>query len=150
MALGKQLHVEIVTQTGSVFSNDADEVVAPGGEGQLGILPNHAPLMTTLTIGALHIKRNGGEDTLFVGGGFMEVHNNNVIILADDAENANDIDEAKAEEARRRAQQLLEQRAEGTDVAALQGQIERALGRIHVAEIHRTRRRRTDLPGQSQ
>lgn len=150
MALGKQLHVEIVTQTGSVFSNDADEVVAPGGEGQLGILPNHAPLMTTLTIGALHIKRNGGEDALFVGGGFMEVHNNNVIILADDAENANDIDEAKAEEARRRAQQLLEQRAEGTDVAALQGQIERALGRIHVAEIHRTRRRRTDLPGQSQ
>ena len=150
MALGKQLHVEIVTQTGSVFSNDADEVVAPGGEGQLGILPNHAPLMTTLTIGALHIKRNGGEDTLFVGGGFMEVHNNNVIILADDAENANDIDEAKAEEARRRAQQLLEQRAEGTDVAALQGQIERALGRIHVAEIHRTRRRRNDLPGQSQ
>jgi len=144
-----QLHIEVVTQSGVIYSGDADEVVAPGGEGQLGILPRHAPLMTTLAIGALHIKHGNSEDTLFVGGGFMEVLRDKVTILADDAERASDIDEAKAEEARKRAQQLLEQRVEGVDVGMLQGQIERALGRIRVAEVHRTRRRHTELPGQN-
>lgn len=142
------LHVSIVTQSGSVFDGVSDEVVAPGGAGQLGILPRHAPLMTTLTIGALHIKHNGGEETFFIGGGFMQVLHNQVNILADDAEHAADIDEAHAEEARRRAQQSLDQQASDVDTAALQGEIQRALGRIHVAEIARRRGsgRRPQMP----
>ena len=149
MASGLTLHVEVVTTTGAVYTGDADEVVAPGGEGQLGILPRHAPLMTTLTIGALHIKHDGTEDTLFIGGGFMEVSDNRVVILADEAERATDIDEAKAEQARQRAQRDLAAATSDVDRAALEGQIERALGRIRVTEIQRTRRsRRGELPPQ--
>jgi F-type H+-transporting ATPase subunit epsilon len=143
------LHVEVVTQTGAIYANDADEVVAPGSEGQLGILPRHAPLMTTLKIGALRVKHGGNEETIFIGGGFMEVFNDEVTILADDAERAANIDEAAAEEARRRAQTLLEQQTGDTDVAFLQGQIERAIGRLRVAEVHRQHRRRPELPTQS-
>jgi len=143
------LHVEVVTQAGAIYSQDADEVIAPGSEGQMGILPRHAPLMTTLQIGALHVRHDGVEDTLFVGGGFLEVYQGRVTILADEAEHAADIDEAAAEEARRRAQQLLEQQAGEVDIAFLQGQIERALGRIRVAEIQRRRRgTRPQLPQQ--
>lgn len=148
MAQRLTLQVEVVTTTGLVFEGPADEVIAPGGEGQLGILPRHAPLMTTLTIGALHIKHAGSEETLFIGGGFMEVSDNRVIVLADDAERASDIDEARAEEARRRAQQQLDQAAGDIDRAALEGEIERAIGRIHVAEIQRRRRPRRELPSQ--
>ena len=150
MAQRPTLFVQVVTTTGEVYANQADEVIAPGSEGQLGILPRHAPLMTTLNIGALVIKRAGGEETLFIGGGFMEVADNRVIVLADDAERASDIDEARAEEARRRAQQDLEQAQSDVDRAALTGEIERALGRIRVAEIQRTRRsRRAVAPPES-
>ncbi len=148
MANGLTLQVQVVTTTGLIYEGEADEVVAPGSEGQLGILPRHAPLMTMLKVGALHIKHNGGEETLFVGGGFMEVSNNQVIVLADDAERAADIDEARAEEARRRAEEALATAASDVDRAALEGQIERALGRLRVAEIQRHRRPRRELPSQ--
>src|SRR5271165_2643737 len=115
MAQQHRLHVDVVTAAGTTFSGDADEVIAPGSEGQMGILPSHAPLLTTLKIGALIIKRGAGEDTIFVAGGFMEVYHNQVTVLADDAEHADDIDEARAEEARRRAQHLLEQRSSDVD-----------------------------------
>lgn len=139
MAQRGALRVSIVTATGSIFSGDADMVVAPGGDGQLGILPHHAPLLTTLKIGALHIRRRGNEETIFIGGGFMEVYQDTVTILADDAEHADDIDEARAQEARRHAEQLLEQQTSDVDRAALVGEIERALGRIRVADIRRQR-----------
>jgi F-type H+-transporting ATPase subunit epsilon len=148
MAQRLTLQVEVVTTTGRIFEGEADEVVAPGSEGQLGILPRHAPLMTTLKIGALHIKLNGAEETLYVGGGFMEVAHQHVIVLADDAERGADIDEAHAQEARRRAQQALEQATGDVDRAALEGALEVAIQRLHVAEISRTRHRRRELPGQ--
>jgi F-type H+-transporting ATPase subunit epsilon len=140
------LRVEVVTATGSIFTGDADEVVAPGGDGQLGILPRHAPLLTTLTIGALHIKRRGTEQTLYIGGGFMEVYHDLVTILADDAQRAETIDEAQAEEARHRAETLLAQRVSDVDRTALVGEIERSLGRLRVAEIRRQRSGRRNLP----
>jgi F-type H+-transporting ATPase subunit epsilon len=147
MANGLTLHVEVVTTAGGVYTGDADEVIAPGSEGQLGILPRHAPLMTTLAVGALHIKHGGTEDTLFIGGGFMEVSDNRVIVLADEAERATDIDEARAQQARDRARRALDQATSDVDRAALAGELERALGRIRVAEIQRTRRaRRGELP----
>lgn len=140
------LHVTIVTAQRTVFEGEAEMVNAPGGEGDLGILPRHAPLITTLRVGELRVRQNGVDDSFFVGGGFLEVNNNAVTILADDAERAASIDEAHAQEARRRAQALLEQRGEGVDQAEVAAQLERAIGRIRVAEIHRRRGGRSRPP----
>ncbi len=146
MAQRPTLYVQVVTTTGEVHAGEADEVIAPGTEGQLGILPRHAPLMTTLKVGALVIKHAGTEETLFIGGGFMEVADNRIIVLADEAERASNIDEAAAQEARRRAEADLAQDRSNVDRAALTGDLERALGRIRVAEIQRTRRTRRAEP----
>jgi len=134
------LHVRVITAERQVFEGEADMVVAPGSEGQLGILPRHAPLITTLAAGELRIKFQGDEEALFVAGGFMEVRPNSVMVLADDAEIAADIDEAHAEAARRRAQELLAQRTADIDQAALQAELQRAVARLKVAEQHRRRR----------
>src|SRR5215472_4299375 len=97
------LHVEIVTQERNVYSGEADMVVAPGSEGVMGILPRHASLLTTLQPGELRLKHEGAEEeAIFVAGGFLEVHHQVVTVLADAAERAEDIDTARAEEARRR------------------------------------------------
>ncbi len=147
MAQRLLLRVEVVTAAGRIYSSEATEVVAPGSEGVLGILPRHAALLTTLKIGALRVKHGGTEDVLFVSGGFMEVYDNKVTVLADEAEHAADVDEARAEEARRRAQALLEQHIGTEEEAALRGEIERAIGRLHVAEFHKQRvARRTPTP----
>ena len=140
MSQRQTLHVSIVTAEQTVFDGEAEMVIAPGSEGQLGILPRHAPLLTTLQLGELRIREHGGtEESLFVAGGFLEVNHNVVTILADDAERASDIDEAHAEEARRRAAETLA-RAPEPDVAALAAaELERAVGRLHVAEIQRRR-----------
>jgi len=99
------IHCEVVTVERLVFDDNVDMVIAPGIEGQLGILPGHAPLMTALTIGELVLRQEGLEDTvLAVGGGFMEVGPHHVIILADSAERADEIDQARAEAARQRAE----------------------------------------------
>src|SRR5579864_5288531 len=101
------LHVEVVTAERSLYSGEANMVEAPGGLGQLGILPHHAALLTTLKPGTLEIRSNGTEETFFVSGGFLEVSNNKVTVLADTAEHAESIDEARAQEARRRAEERL-------------------------------------------
>src|SRR5579885_1651732 len=130
MATRPTLHVEVVTQDRNVYSGEADMVVAPGSEGVLGILPRHAPLLTLLKVGELRIKHDNDEDALFVAGGFMEVYHNVVTVLADAAERAEDIDAARAEEARRRAQAALEQRETDVDRGAMVGAMERALTRL--------------------
>ena len=149
MATRPTLHVEVVTQDRNVYSGEADMVVAPGSEGVLGILPRHAPLLTLLKVGDLRVKHDNDEDVLFVAGGFMEVYHNVVTVLADAAERAEDIDEARAEEARRRAQVALEQRETDVDRGAMVGAMERALTRLKVAETVRQRhggRRRPPQP----
>jgi F-type H+-transporting ATPase subunit epsilon len=151
MAMRPTLHVEVVTQDRNVYNGEADMVVAPGSEGVLGILPRHAPLLTLLKVGDLRLKHGNDEDILFVAGGFMEVYHNTVTVLADAAERAEDIDEARAEEARRRAQVALEQRETDVDRGAMVGALERALVRIKVAETARQRhgiRRRPQPPPQ--
>ena len=150
MATRPTLHVEVVTQDRNVYSGEADMVVAPGSEGVLGILPRHAPLLTLLKVGELRIKRDNQEEALFVAGGFMEVYHNVVTVLADAAERAEDIDEARAEEARRRAQVSLDQREADVDQGAMLGSLERALGRLKVAETVRRRHggRRPQQPTQ--
>jgi F-type H+-transporting ATPase subunit epsilon len=133
------LHVTIVTALRTVFEGESEMVNAPGSEGQLGILPRHAPLLTLLGVGELRVRQNGVDEGFFVGGGFLEVNNNVVTVLADDAERAANIDEARAQEARRRAQTLLEQRGTEVDQAAAAAELEHALGRLRVAELHRRR-----------
>ncbi len=99
-----KLRVEVVTGEREVLvQDDVDMVVAPGIEGQLGILPEHAALITTLVSGELRIARGGAEDALAISGGFLEIADDRVIVLADAAEHAEEIDLARAEEARRRA-----------------------------------------------
>src|SRR3981189_3109035 len=113
-------HVQIVTAEREVFADDAvDMVVAPGAEGVVGILPRHAPLLTTLNPGMVRIKKGGSEEAMAVGGGFLQVARDQVLILADTAERDGGIDEARAEEGRRRAR-------ETTDESTPSGQLHQA------------------------
>lgn len=102
------LRVQIVTAEREVLAeDDVDMVVARGADGVLGILPRHAALLTTLVPGIVRIKRGDAEEAMSVGGGFLQVARDKVLILADTAERANEVDEARAEEGRRRAQEVL-------------------------------------------
>src|SRR5436305_6843351 len=104
-----KLRFEIVTGERLVFSaDDVDMVVAPGTDGELGVLPRHAPLVTTLKPGVLRVKQGVQETEMAVSGGFMEVRPDRVTVLADTAERATEIDEARAEESRQRALRTLQ------------------------------------------
>src|SRR5438477_5686370 len=132
MAAGDTLHVEVVTAERELYSGEADAVNAPGSEGRLGILPQHAALLAFLKAGELRIELQGAEDAIFVSGGFLEVYKNSVTILADAAEHAEEIDQARAETARRQAQERLSQAQSEQERAELQAALERALIRLHV------------------
>jgi F-type H+-transporting ATPase subunit epsilon len=103
------IHCEIVTQDRPLFSGDADMVVAPGSEGVLGILPHHTPLLTTLSYGILVVKQGAKEEAFAIAGGIMEVLPEAVTVLADVGERVEEIDVARAEAAKARAEQLLNQ-----------------------------------------
>jgi len=135
-----KLHVGILTVEGVRFNGEADFVVAPGSQGELGILPRHIPLLTPLAAGAVKVRNDNDEQFFFVSGGFLEVRPDQVTILADSAERAEDIDESRAEEARRRAQSAIEQKAMDADRAAAIGALARAEARLRLAELRRRRR----------
>jgi F-type H+-transporting ATPase subunit epsilon len=101
------IRCEIVSQDRTVFAGDVDIVVLPGAGGEMGILPKHAPVLTTLKYGVVKIRKNGKEDLFTVAGGVAEVQPDIVTILADAAENINEIDVARAEAARTRAEEIL-------------------------------------------
>ncbi|GAB4321726.1 MAG: F0F1 ATP synthase subunit epsilon [Dehalococcoidia bacterium] len=141
------LSVEIVTAERVVrVEEGVDVLIAPGSEGQLAILPRHAPLMTTLDIGELVFRRGTEESHFAVTGGFMEVRGDRVIVLADAAEAEEEIDITRAAEARARAEERLkrarEQAVSDVDMARAQASLQRALLRLRVAE----RRRRQPGP----
>ncbi|HEX6484236.1 MAG TPA: F0F1 ATP synthase subunit epsilon [Ktedonobacteraceae bacterium] len=145
------LHVEVVTAERELYRGEASMVNAPGSEGQLGILPQHAALLTILKPGAMRIQLNDAEEPLFVSGGFLEVNNDVVTVLADTAEYAEEIDEARAEEARRRAQERLDQSLSEQERAEVLAAVERATARLQVAELARRRtRRRLQVPPSEQ
>jgi len=131
-----KLQVELVTAEGRVLSEEADFVLAPGIDGDLGVLPHHIPLLTPLRNGEVLVRNDDAEHVLFVAGGFLEILPDKVTILADAAERAEDIDEARAEESRRRAQELLSQEASNAEAASA---LERATLRLRVAEVRRRR-----------
>jgi F-type H+-transporting ATPase subunit epsilon len=134
-----QIRCEIVTAERTVFEGDVDLVLAPGMGGQLGILPHHAPLMTALSFGELVLRREGLPDEFIaIGGGFMEAGPEHVIILADSAERAEEIDVARAEEARQRARETMAQkRKEDVDFARAEASLRRSLIRLKVAQRRR-------------
>ena len=134
------IRLEVVTAERVVFSEDVETVVAPGIEGQLGILPHHAPLMTILHTGELRVRKSGEEFSLAISGGFFEVRPDRIIVLADVAERAEEIDLSRAEEAKRRAQEELKRRPPGVDLAQAEAALARALVRLKVGE---RRKRRT-------
>ena len=134
------LRLEIVTAERTVFADDVSEVVAWGVEGQLGILPHHAPLMTMLQPGDLLIKKDDEEHYLAISGGFLEVRPDKVIILADACERAEEIDVERAEAARRRAEEILKTRPPEMDTATAEAALRRSLARIKVAERRRRKK----------
>ena len=137
-----KLSLEIVTAERLVYSADVDVVIAPGIEGQLGILPQHAPLMTMLQPGELMVRQDGEEHSIFVSGGFLEVQGDKVTVLADTAERAEEIDIARAEEAKLRAEQRIALPSTEADHARVQAAMLRSLMRLKVAEKSRKRRPR--------
>ncbi len=135
------LRLDIVTAERAVYSDDVDIVIAPGVLGQLGILPHHTPLMTMLEPGELIARKGSDEFSLVVSGGFLEVRPDRVIVLADTAERAEEIDISRAEEAKRRAEQHLAEKAvPGADAARAGAALSRSLIRLRVARRRRRRR----------
>ena len=145
------MQIAVVTGEREIYRGEAEEVIAPGVEGVLGILPHHAALLTALKTGTMRIKLGGAEDNLFISGGFLEVYNNAVTVLADAAEHADEIDQARAEAARRRAQERLAQEKDERERRRLNGELERAITRLHIVETTRRRgTRRIQMPPSSE
>lgn len=136
--------LEIITAERQVFADDVNVVVAPGIEGELGILPHHAPLMTMLNPGELLIRKDGEEIYLAVSGGFLEVRPDKVIILADACERAEEIDIERAEQAKRRAEERLSSHPPQLDASRAEAALRRSLARLKVVE-RRRRKLKSDL-----
>jgi F-type H+-transporting ATPase subunit epsilon len=137
-----RLQCEIITQERRVFDEEVDIVIAPGTEGEMGILPQHAPLIAALDYGELRVRQGGKELLFAIGGGVLQVSNDHVIVLADSAEQAEEIDVARAEAARQRARKTMEEGPpeDPEAYAALQAAIQRANLRLKVAAHRRPRR----------
>lgn len=132
------LLLEIVTPERQVFSEEVESVVCPGVEGELGVLPHHAPLLTTLGVGELRIRRGGEEEFFAIAGGFVQVRPDKVVVMAETADMASEINLEAAEEARREAERALaEGFEEPADLARARASLQRALLRIRVAERRR-------------
>jgi F-type H+-transporting ATPase subunit epsilon len=132
------LLLEIVTPERQVFSEQVDSVVCPGIEGELGVLPHHAPLLTTLGVGELRIRRGGEEEFFAIAGGFVQVRPDKVVVMAETADMASEISIEAAEEARREAERALaEGFEEPADLARARASLQRALLHIRVAERRR-------------
>ena len=129
------LQLEIVTPERLAYSDEVDAVVLPGAEGELGVLPHHAPLISTLGAGELRLRKGGAEESFAIVGGFLQVLPDKVVVMAETADMASEIDLEKAQEARRQAEQALESGfVEGADLAAARASLQAALIRIRVAE----------------
>jgi F-type H+-transporting ATPase subunit epsilon len=139
------INLQVVTAERIILNDEVDSLVAPGADGELGILPRHAPLLSGLKPGELRYRRAGEENFLAIGGGFIEVLNNKVIVLADSAERSEEIDLERAEAARKTAEQALQNRGQMSveDLAAAEASLRRALIRLDIG----TRRRGSSRSG---
>jgi F-type H+-transporting ATPase subunit epsilon len=129
------LRLEIVTPEKLAFEDDVDSVVLPGSQGELGVLPHHAPLVSTLGVGELRIRKGANEEAFAIAGGFLQVLPDKVVVMAETADMASEIDVEKAEAARREAEKALESGyVEGADLSAARASLQQALLRLRVAE----------------
>jgi F-type H+-transporting ATPase subunit epsilon len=146
------LQVAVVTGEKEIYRGEASMVIAPGADGEMGILPHHAALLTSLQTGEMRIKLGDAEEALFISGGFLEVYNDLVTVLADVAEQAEEIDEQRAQAARQRAQDRLANVQDERERQRLSGDLARAVTRLRIVETTRRRgtRRIQRLPQQSE
>jgi F-type H+-transporting ATPase subunit epsilon len=136
----KTIHVDIVSAEGEIFSGEAEIVFVPATEGELGITPRHAPLLTLIKAGEVRVKTAAGEQSVFVGGGALEVQPRKVTILADTAVRAHDIDEAAALAAKQRAEEALASKEDKIDQARALAELAMAAAQLKLLEkIRKTR-----------
>jgi F-type H+-transporting ATPase subunit epsilon len=141
MADAHTIHVDVVSAEGEIFSGLAEMVFAPGSEGELGIAPRHAPLLTLLKAGEVRVKTADGEHSIYVGGGALEVQPNKITILADTAVRAKDLDEAAALAAKQRAEEALAGKIDKLDQAQALAELARAAAQLKLIERLRKIRR---------
>ncbi len=135
MAEAATIHVDIVSAEGELFAGEASEVIAPASQGDVGILPRHAPLLSLLKPGEVRVRTPDGEEHhFFVGGGALEVQPTRVTVLADTALRARDIDEAAALAAKQRAEEALKDRAGHITLAEAQAELARAIAQLKVIQ----------------
>jgi F-type H+-transporting ATPase subunit epsilon len=133
--MANTIHVDIVSAEGEIFSGTARMVFAPAIEGEIGIAPRHAPLLTNLRAGEVRVQTEAGEEHLFyVGGGAIEIQPHLVTVLADTALRARDIDEAAALAAKQRAEESLKDKASAIDVAEAQAELARAAAQLRLLQ----------------
>jgi F-type H+-transporting ATPase subunit epsilon len=130
------LKLEIVTPEAKIYSEDVDMVTLPGVEGEMGIFPMHVPLMTQVTAGELVARKNGQDHFLAVGEGFVEITGERVAVMTDMAIKADDIDEMKAEEARKRAEERLAQKLGDEETAMVTAALAASLAQLKVKRRH--------------
>ena len=128
------IELEIVTPERLAYSGEVDSVVLPGAEGEMGVLPHHAPLLATLGVGELRIRKGGEEEFFAIAGGFVQVRPDKVVVMAETADMASEIDLEKAQEARREAEQALESGDQDVNLEAARIALAGALLRIRLAE----------------
>ena len=140
--MANTIHVDIVSAEGQIYAGDASMVFAPAVEGEIGIAPRHAPLLTNLRPGEVRVQAPGEPEELsfFIGGGALEVQPHQVTVLADTAVRARDLDEAAALDARRRAQDAMQERTDKIELAEAQAELARAAAQLRAIERLRKKR----------
>ena len=138
MVVPMKIHLEIVTPEAKTFSDEVDQVVLPGVEGEFGVLPGHEPLITQILPGELVVTKNGKNHYLAVGEGFVEVQSHRVSVLTDMAMRADDINETEVETARKRAEEALSQKLTSEETASVQAALQKSLAQLHVKRRRRS------------
>jgi len=133
--MANTIHVDIVSAEGQLFAGDASMVFVPAAEGEIGVAPRHAPLLTMLKAGEVRVQVPGKEEqSFYVGGGALEIQPNNVTVLADTAARATDLDEASAQAAKARAEAAMTDRSEKIELAEAQVELARAIAQLRMIE----------------
>lgn len=138
--MANTIHLDIVSAEGQIFSGDADMVFVPASEGEIGIAPRHAPLLTTLKPGEVRVKNGNDEEAFYVGGGALEIQPHLVTVLADTAARAHDLDEAAALAAKQRAQEAMADKGASISLAEAQAELARAMAQLRAIERLRKKR----------